>query len=144
MPRRLTRRPSPLPAPIILATADEALSRLLCFALDQLRLRYRRLHSGAEAMEELLTMPTGTRAPVVLLDADLPGVDGHAILERLATVRPDTFLIVVLSSHADESVQLRSLLSGAVDHLAKPFNVRVLMAKVGRWVAMGARRMQGI
>jgi DNA-binding response OmpR family regulator len=144
MPRTLPRRPPPLPPPIILATADEALTRLLSFAFDQWLLRYRLLSSGAEAMEELLTMPVGTRAPVVVLDSDLPGVDGHAILERLATVRPDTFLIVVLSSHADESVQLRSLLSGAIDHLAKPFNVRVLMAKVGRWVALGARRQQGV
>jgi DNA-binding response OmpR family regulator len=45
-----------------------------------------------------------------------------------------------LSSHADESVQVRSLLAGAVDHLAKPFNIRVLIAKLQRWAAMSARQ----
>lgn len=83
-------------------------------------------------------MHVGARPPIVVLDVDLPGVDGHAILERLGVDRPDTFFILVLSSHADESVQVRSLLAGALDHLAKPFNVRVLMAKIQRWVAMSA------
>jgi len=83
-------------------------------------------------------MPVSGQPPIVLLDVDLPGVDGLAILERIGFQRPDAFLILVLSSHADESVQVRSLLAGAVDHLAKPFNVRVLMAKVQRWTAMSA------
>ena len=66
--------------------------------------------------------------------------DALARLERLSIERPNTFLIIVLSSHADESVQVRSLLAGAVDHLAKPFNVRILVAKLQRWAAMSARQ----
>ena len=31
---------------------------------------------------------------------------------------------------------VRSLLAGALDHLAKPFNVRVLMAKLQRWTTI--------
>ena len=73
--------------------------------------------------------------------------DGHsrqslhdAILEAILNGGMRAFfLIVVLSSHADESVQVRSLLAGALDHLAKPFNVRVLMAKLLRWTAISAR-----
>ncbi len=125
--------------PIIVATADQALARILTFALEQLRLPCRLIDSGTDALRELLAMRVGSQAPIVVLDIDLPGVDGHAILERLGVDRPDTFLILVLSSHADESVQVRSLLAGALDHLAKPFNVRVLMAKIQRWVAMSAR-----
>ena len=124
--------------PIIVATADASLGRMLSFALDQMRLQYRLLDSGSLTLRELLDMPVGAQRPLVVLDVDLPGVDGHAILERLGVDRPDTFLILVLSSHADESVQVRSLLAGALDHLAKPFNVRVLMAKIQRWVAISA------
>jgi len=121
------------------ATAEPALTRMLSFALDQMRLPYRLLDSGPVALRELLEMPVAGQPPIVLLDVDLPGVDGHAILEHIGVKRPDAFLIVVISAHADESVQVRSLLAGAVDHLAKPFNVRVLMAKVQRWTAMSAR-----
>ena len=125
--------------PILVATADQALARILTFALEQIRLPFRLIDSGTDALRELLAMRVGSQAPIVVLDVDLPGVDGHAILERLGVDRPDTFLILVLSSHADESVQVRSLLAGALDHLAKPFNVRVLMAKIQRWVAMSSR-----
>lgn len=111
---------------------------MLGFALDQVRLTHDLYTSGTEVLQALLTMPATTSPPLVVLDVDLPGVDGHAILERLGVERPNAFLIVVLSSHADESVQVRSLLAGALDHLAKPFNVRVLVAKLQRWTALSA------
>lgn len=122
-----------LPA-LVVATADASLLRMLTFALQQMRLTHETYTSGTAVLQTLLDLPQGGRPMVVLLDVDLPGVDGHAILERLGVERPDAFLIVVLSSHADESVQVRSLLAGALDHLAKPFNIRVLMAKLQRWV----------
>jgi FixJ family two-component response regulator len=125
--------------PVIVATADPSLTRMLAFALDQARLPHVEFQSGTVVLRELLAMPVTGHPTIVVLDVDLPGVDGHAILERLGVERPDTFLIVVLSSHADEAVQVRSLLAGALDHLAKPFNVRVLMAKLLRWTAIAAR-----
>lgn len=136
-PRPRVGRPR-LPPPILVATADASLTRMLAFALDQMRLPHRHLESGSLALRELLAMEVGAQPPIVVLDIDLPGVDGHAILERIGVSRPDTFLIVVLSSHADESVQVRSLLAGAIDHLAKPFNIRVLMAKIQRWTTMAS------
>ena len=142
-PRVRTWPPAPpgLPpdAPLVVATADPSLMRMLTFALDQHRLAYTPFTSGSAALDALLAMPRHQRPAVVLLDVDLPGVDGHAILERLGVERPQSYLIVVLSSHADESTQVRSLLAGALDHLAKPFNVRVLMAKLRRWTAIARR-----
>ena len=126
--------------PVLVATADASLARMLSFAFEQMRMPYRLITSGSSALRELLTMKVGSRSPVVLLDADLPGMDGHAILERVTVERPNTFLILVLSSHADESVQVRSLLAGGLDHMAKPFNVRVLMAKIQRWVEVAGER----
>lgn len=127
------RRPA-----LVVATADPSLARMLGFALEQVRLTHDLYTSGTEVLQALLAMPATTSPPLVVLDVDLPGVDGHAILERLGVERPNAFLIVVLSSHADESVQVRSLLAGALDHLAKPFNVRVLVAKLQRWTALSA------
>jgi DNA-binding response OmpR family regulator len=137
--RRNRRQPE-----IVVATGDASLARMLEFSLNQSRLRHRIVTSGTRLLEELLHMPDGARPPIVVLDVDLPGVDGHAILERLGVEKPDTFLVIVLSSHADESVQVRSLMAGAADHLAKPFNIRVLLAKLQRWVALvGRNRVNG-
>jgi DNA-binding response OmpR family regulator len=131
--------PGLVPQPVVIATADPSLMRMLTFALDQARLPHVGFHSGTTVLRELLAMPLGAHPTIVVLDVDLPGVDGHAILGRLGLERPHAFLIVVLSSHADESVQVRSVLAGALDHLGKPFNVRVLMAKLLRWTAIAAR-----
>ncbi|MFN7979822.1 MAG: response regulator [Vicinamibacterales bacterium] len=131
-------QPAPQP-PLVVATADPSLMRMLTFALDQHHLTYVAYTSGSAVLDALLSMPKAGPPAVVLLDVDLPGVDGHAILERLGVERPDSYLMVVLSSHADESTQVRSLLAGALDHLAKPFNVRVLMAKLRRWTAIARR-----
>lgn len=131
--------PAHVAQPVVIATADPSLMRMLAFALDQARLPHVEFQSGTTVLHELLAMPLGVHPTIVVLDVDLPGVDGHAILERLGVERPNAFLIVVLSSHADESVQVRSVLAGALDHLAKPFNVRVLMAKLLRWTAIAAR-----
>jgi two-component system response regulator FlrC len=112
---------------------------MLSFALEQMRLPYRHIGSGSQVLQDLLTIPVGAHPTLVVLDIDLPGMDGHAILERLAHERPNSFLVLVLSSHADESMQVRSLFAGAIDHLPKPFNVRVLMAKINRYVALSPR-----
>ena len=133
-------RPSPPRAiAVIVATADPSLTRMLTFALDQARLPHVEFQSGHRGAARAAGHAGHRHPPILVLDVDLPGVDGHAILERLGVERPDAFLIVVLSSHADESVQVRSLLAGALDHLAKPFNVRVLMAKLLRWTTIAAR-----
>lgn len=124
--------------PVLVATAEESLGRMLAFALQQMRVPFRQFVSGTDLLPELETMAVGGARPIVLLDLDLPGFDGHAILERLEVSRPDTFLVIAISAHADESVQVRALMGGAMDHVAKPFNVRVLMAKVQRWLGLSA------
>jgi DNA-binding response OmpR family regulator len=121
------------------ATDDPLVARMLEFALDQMGLTHRFIESGSVLLHELLTMPASGELPLVIMDIDLPGVDGHAILERVGIERPDAFLIIVLSAHGDESVRIRSLLGGALDHVTKPFNVRVLMAKIQRCLALSAR-----
>ncbi|MEZ5293515.1 MAG: response regulator [Vicinamibacterales bacterium] len=126
-------------APIVVATADPSLLRMLTFALVQVGLPHTTFTSGLALLERLLTAPRAAHPSVVVLDVDLPGVDGHAILERLSVERPGAYLVVALSSHADESVQVRSLLAGALDHLAKPFNVRVLSVKLQQWAAVARR-----
>lgn len=125
--------------PLLVATADAMVERLLTFALDQARLPHRLYRSGTQLLDDLMSLPTHDAIPVIVLDLDLPGVDGHALLERLMVHRPDAFLVLALSSHADESMQVRSLLLGAVEHLAKPFNIRVLVAKLERWMRFAAR-----
>ncbi|MBM4194194.1 MAG: response regulator transcription factor [Gemmatimonadetes bacterium] len=76
--------------------------------------------------------------PIVLLDVDLPGLDGHSLHEKLRVERPGQFEVVYLTVHGTEAEQLRGLQSGALDYLLKPVSLRVLTAKLTAWKARNA------
>ena len=128
-PEDSTRAPD-----VIVVEDDVALSDLLEYALHQAGYTFRVLRTGPEALEALRALKVGSRKPLILLDLDLPGLDGHAIHERLRVERPRDFVVVFMSVHGGDADQVRALRAGATDYLVKPVSLRVLMAKLPRWV----------
>ncbi len=59
---------------------------------------------------------------VVLLDLQLPGLDGLTVLERLLSRKPGQ-AIVVTSCQSDPATRTTCLRAGARDFLAKPFSL---------------------
>lgn len=118
---------------VIVVEDDSSLSDLLTFALASRGLTWQRFASGPQALEGLRAMRVRSRNPIVLLDVDLPGLDGFSLFERLRVERPGVFRVVFMSVHASEADQLRAIRAGALDYLAKPLSLRVLMAKVSTW-----------
>lgn len=112
---------------------DDVLAPLLDHALQTRGYRTRRIADGDEAARLLGGPRPALRAEVVLLDWDLPGRDGLTVLRGLAD---DGGLVstkvVMLTFRASEREVLASLELGAVDHVAKPFSVPVLMQRVRR------------
>ena len=121
-------------APDVIVVEDDAdLARMLEFSLETANTTYRTFSTGTEAVAALLAMPRLARRPVVLLDIDLPGIDGHSVHERLAAERPGEFGVVFMTSHAAETEQLRAYRGGALDYVVKPLSLRVLLAKLPVW-----------
>ena len=118
---------------VIVVEGDDTLAEMLIFALKARSLSSQRYTNGPEALDALLLMRPQGRTPLVLLEADLPGLDGHSLQERLRMERPDVFDVFFLSAHASESEQLRALQGGALDYISKPVSLRVLMAKIVSW-----------
>lgn len=123
---------------VIVVEDDPALADLVGYALASRGLTHQLYRSGPEALEGLLRMRVRGRRPVVLMDVDLPGLDGFSLFERLRVERPAAFRVVFISVHASEGDQLRALRAGALDYLAKPVSLRVLMAKIAVWRAQDA------
>lgn len=123
---------------VIVVEDDAALADLVTFALAARGLTFVRYPNGPEALDALRGMRVRGRMPIVLLDVDLPGLDGFSLYERLRVERPGVFRIVFMSVHATEADQLRAIRAGALDYLAKPVSLRVLMAKITGWRARGA------
>ena len=83
--------------------------------------------------EPFVNQPAAAFCSGVLLDWDLPGRDGLTVLRGLASDGGLTHAkVVMLTFRASEREILSTLEIGAVDHVAKPFSVPVLMQRVRR------------
>lgn len=120
---------------VIVVEDDDALADLVTFALSARGLVWVRYADGPAALAGLRAMRVHGRSPIVLLDVDLPGLDGFSLFERLRVERPGVFRVVFVTVHASEADQLRAIRAGALDYLTKPVSLRVLMAKIVSWRA---------
>jgi DNA-binding response OmpR family regulator len=131
--RRWRRHEAGLAPDIILIEDDAALSDMIQYVLRTAGLAFRAYADGATALEGLLRFRTEGRRPLVLLDVDLPGLDGHSVHERLRAERPDEYAVVFITGHAGDGDQVRALRAGALDYVAKPVTFRTLAGKISLW-----------
>jgi DNA-binding NtrC family response regulator len=75
---------------------------------------------------------------LVLCDVQLPGCDGHDLLERILHVRPET-LVMMITAYATVESALAAFRRGAQDYLIKPVHFDELLAKVDH--LLGYRRL---
>ena len=85
-------------------------------------------HDGLLAWERLVP-----ECPdLVVLDIDLPGLDGFEVLRRIrALPAPQcTTPVIMLTARSDEASTVKALDAGADDYLTKPFSPRQLLARI--------------
>src|SRR2546421_4276488 len=119
---------------VIVVKDDPALAGLLEYGLRARGYRFVSFRNGREALDALLALDVAGSHPLLLLDVDLPALDGYSILETLTRERPGQYRVVFTTVHGDESEQLRGLEAGALDYLVKPMSLRVALEKIRRWV----------
>jgi DNA-binding response OmpR family regulator len=68
---------------------------------------------------------------VVVLDLNLPGLDGYSVLAELRS-RPATrdIPVIVLTAKGDEDNEVRVFELGADDFLSKPFRAKALTKRL--------------
>lgn len=123
---------------VIYVEDDAALAELLEYGLRAHGYRFLAYRNGRDALRELLALDVRGTRPLLLLDVDLPALDGYSILAALERERPGTYRVVFTTVHGAEEEQLRGLEAGALDYLVKPISLRVALEKIKRWV--GTRR----
>jgi CheY-like chemotaxis protein/HPt (histidine-containing phosphotransfer) domain-containing protein len=119
---------------VIVVEDDPALAGLLEYGLRARGYRFVTFRNGRDALDALLALDVGDLHPLLLLDVDLPALDGYSILDTLTRERPGRYRVVFTTVHGDESEQLRGLEAGALDYLVKPMSLRVALEKIRRWV----------
>ncbi|RQU32825.1 DNA-binding response regulator [Burkholderia cenocepacia] len=79
--------------------------------------------------EAALASLSGMRYDVVLLDLNLPGMSGKAVLRRMRGDTNDT-PVLVLTATGDIGEKVICLSDGADDYVVKPFDDRELFARI--------------
>lgn len=118
---------------VVVVEDDESLAPLLLSALHKRNLSTEWLREGDVAARRLTGSPPALQARVVVLDWDLPGLNGPGVLHKLAEDGGlDSSRVIMLTGRTREDEVLRVLEMGAVDHVAKPFSLPVLLQRVRR------------
>jgi CheY-like chemotaxis protein len=121
-------------AEVIFVEDDASLAELLDYGLRSRGYRFLSYRNGREALRELLALDVQGTHPLLLLDVDLPGLDGYSIFDALQRERSGTYRVVFTTVHGTEEEQLRGLEAGALDYMVKPISLRVALERIKRWV----------
>ncbi|WP_349745146.1 diguanylate cyclase domain-containing protein [Roseateles cavernae] len=85
----------------------------------------------ATSGEQALTLCREQQPDLLLLDVQMPGMDGYEVCRRLkADAQLAAMPIIFVTAHQDATSETRALEGGAVDFISKPFNPAVVRARV--------------
>jgi two-component system cell cycle response regulator DivK len=89
----------------------------------------------AENGEEAVTLAETSRPDVILMDIQLPVLDGYEATRRIkADPRLRSIPVIVVTSYALSGDEEKARLAGCDDYVSKPFSPRDLLAKIRRYV----------
>ena len=120
----------------ILAAEDIAINRfILEDMLVETGASYLIVNDGRAAVEQV---EANTAAfDVVLMDVQMPVMDGHEATRRIRELAPG-LAVIGLTAHALTEERDKCLASGMLDHIGKPIDPRVLVCAIQRWSQPGA------
>jgi CheY-like chemotaxis protein len=124
MPREITRESE------VLVADDDLTVRLMLRSLIQgAGIKCRMACDGTEALQSV----RDCRPPAVILDINMPGIDGY---EVLAAIRNEGLpvRVILLTARQQEADITRGFKLGADDYVIKPFNPSELLARLKRYL----------
>ncbi|MDE6869465.1 MAG: response regulator transcription factor [Clostridia bacterium] len=116
---------------ILIIDDDVYISDMLQELLEKNNYEVARAYSGTEALYVI----QNARPDLILLDLMLPGLSGEQLLPKIQNVP-----VIVVSAKVDIDNKVDLLLSGAVDYVTKPFDIKELLARISVHLRESARK----
>lgn len=117
---------SPAKQRILIAEEDASLAAFLSRELQAGSYAVELVHDGEAALKAL---EEDRRYDLVILDLNLPLLDGASLMQRVRPIKP-RLAMMVLSARSRVEDKVMAFQSGADDFLSKPFSILELMARV--------------
>src|SRR5579883_1203184 len=115
---------SEIPSSVLVVDDELQIRRFLRTGFELDGFTVQEAETGAEALRAATLKPSD----LVILDLNLPDMDGADVLERLRAW--STVPLIVLSVRSSEAEKVRLLELGADDYVVKPFGMAELLARV--------------
>jgi CheY-like chemotaxis protein len=117
----------------VLLAEDEPINReVVCGLLEAVGLQVLQAKDGLQAVE----MAASQRPDLVLMDMQMPGLDGLAATARIRQLPRGAVLpIVALTANAFDDDRAQCLAGGMDDFIAKPIDPDLLFERVLHWLA---------
>jgi sigma-B regulation protein RsbU (phosphoserine phosphatase) len=126
----------------ILVVDDDAISRkILAQLLASAGHDSRECEDGAKALQLIHAKPPS----LLLLDFDMPGLNGAEVLRRLRSDADPAIAqipAIMLTGHGSEESEVSCLQAGADDFVTKPINAAVLLARIETQLRLRSMRRQ--
>ncbi len=110
---------------ILIVEDDEKLRNELEIFLDKNGYKAESLNTFDNTINDILKI----NPDLVLLDINLPGTDGEYICKEVR--KKSNVPIIIVTSRDNELDELLSINYGADHYITKPFNIQILLAKIG-------------
>jgi len=110
---------------IIIVEDNKEIGTLLC---EFLRKEKGYTVSIAESGEKAISLFERYGAKLVVLDINLPGLDGFAVCSKIR--ENSNAHIIIASARTDKDDKLKGLGLGADDYIEKPYDIDILLAKI--------------
>jgi CheY-like chemotaxis protein len=120
---------------VLLVDDEDSLRRVMKDLLEREGYAVSEARDGVQALDQV----DRVGPDIIVLDLNLPGLDGYGVLSHLRS-RPatSTIPVIVLTAKGDEDNEVRVFELGADDFLMKPFRARALSARLE--AVLGRRR----
>jgi DNA-binding response OmpR family regulator len=117
---------SPAGRSILIVEEDASLASFLCRELRAGSFSVDSVYDGETALS---TLQDERKRDLLILELNLPKLDGISLLQRVKQIRP-RLPMMVLTARSRIEDKVKAFQSGADDFLAKPFSVMELLARV--------------